>query len=152
MFHCSVCGRPKTIKYHLLLFIFTIRMTFDTINNDTKWVLYPFYVHTNNVRTARRREAPGRLTTILPVWPTSTCTSSYKALRRAHLEEPTFSGQQAAPTLCLTPSRRVGRLLSGFPPKLLRKPRYGVIHITTKKPWGDPDDCPHHQYCCLGME
>ena len=29
----------------------------------------------------------------------------------------------------------------GFPPKLLRKPRYGALRIITKIPRDDPVDC-----------
>ena len=50
------------------------------------------------------------------------------------------------------PSRWVGRLSSGSPPKLLRKLGYYALHITTKTPRDDPTDFLHHRHRCLGME
>ena len=107
---------------------------------------------TNNVRAAPRREAWGRLPTLLPMWPTSTLASSFEALRRAHPWDPTLSGQQAAPTFHTMPSCLVGRFSSYFPPNLLREHRYGALHITTKKLWDDTADSLHRQHRCLGME
>ena len=57
-----------------------------------------------------------------------------------------------APTGCPTPSLRVGRFSSGFPPKLLRRLRYGEILIITKTPRDNPVDCLHPRRHCLGME
>ena len=57
-----------------------------------------------------------------------------------------------APIGCPTPSLRVGRFSSGFPPKLLRRLRYGEILIITKTPRDNPVDCLHPRRHCLGME
>ena len=60
--------------------------------------------------------------------------------------------QQADPIFRPTPSHRVVRLSSGFPPNLLCRPRHGAIRIITKTPRDDPFNCLHPQQHCLGME
>ena len=46
-----------------------------------------------------------------------------------------------------------GRLIviGSPPPELLRKPRYGALHITAKTPRDDPTEYINHQHGCLGM-
>ena len=105
----------------------------------------------NDVRTDRCRESRGRLPTLLPVWPTLNSTSSSEDLWRAQPEDTTLSGQQVAPNLRLKPSRRVGWLLVGFPPKLLRNPRYGAFHIFAKISRDDPAEYTPHWHRGLGM-
>ena len=105
-----------------------------------------------NVRTALHREAQGHLQTLLPVWPTSTCTRFFEAPQRAHPEDPTFSVQQAAPIFRPMPSRWVGWLSLGFPPNILCRLRYGAIRIITQTPRDYPVNCLHPRRHFLGME
>ena len=106
----------------------------------------------NDVRTALCREAQGRLSALVPMWPTSTCTSFSEAPQKAHPEDPTLSGHQASPIFRPTPSHRVSRLSSSFLPKLLRSLRYGAIRIITQTPRDDTVDFLRPQRNWLSME
>ena len=69
------------------------------------------------------------------------------AFRRAHLVR-TASGSNSSSHAIAS-----GRpIVIGFETKLLCKPRYGALHITTKIPRDAPADCSHHRHRCLGME
>ena len=75
------------------------------------------YVLRNNLR----REARGRLPTLLLLWPTSTHNIHSKASQRENPEDTTFPVPQVAPNTFPTPSRQEGWMPSGFHQKIIRR-------------------------------